>query len=427
MTNKKTLKLTPVPERSGASLVGGATVVYGTSESVTSGTFKDLASKYGVSVPAHGFFAASPANFEGFPVEGTVEVSDSFSGSALILDNARVTPTVDLQHGERGRYILVMTGNSYITDATIGAGFGGDITRLAGNAVVKGGGYRELQVRENGYVENSSASYVYVTDRARLINVPDVTSSIFGSDAEVNFAGVSEDAKNAATELMAVSNLSWNLSDTQPFTRRAHTPPRELTDIVDTPQDMWGTLDAGEVSYLWQSANALTKNPAPDDVTLCLASTLHKKQKEHCKCMFYYGLYLLADPIALHYFARLEGNSCVASSPLASVAYGALEDVMMSRTIELEEAFDNEELSPLDVFKENLVISAETVSRLDAFKGMVGNLQVLRNAWLPNRNEALWYLNYLQVAHNITPEQFFKNGEPDQGILKMTARTRGII
>ena len=426
MTDKKTLKLTQVPERNGVSLVDGATIVYGTPESVTSGTIDEITNGTVASLPEHGFFAASPENFEGFPDEGAVEVSDSFSGSALIFDNARITPTVNLQCGERG-YILAMTGNSYITDATIVTGYGIDVTHLDGNAIVRGGRHRELRANENGYVENSSTDCVYVTDRARLINVPDVTSSIFGSDAEVNFAGVSKDAKNAATELMAVSNLSWNLSDTQPFTRRAHTPPRELTDIVDTPQDMWGTLDTWEVPHLWQSAKALTKNPAPDDVTLCLASTLHKKQKEHCKCMFYYGLYLLADPIALHYFARLEGNSCVASSPLASVVYGSLEDVMMSRTIELEEAFDNEELSPLDVFEENLVISVETVSRLDAFKGMVGNLQALRNAWLPNHNEALWYLNYLQVTHNITPEQFFKNGVPDQGILEKTARTRGII
>lgn len=65
MTDKKTLKLTPVPERNGVSIVDGATVVYGTTESVITGTIKDLASKYGVSEPAHGFFAASPANFEG--------------------------------------------------------------------------------------------------------------------------------------------------------------------------------------------------------------------------------------------------------------------------------------------------------------------------------------------------------------------------
>lgn len=428
MTGKKTLKLTPVPERNGVSIVDGATVVYGTAESVITGTIDEITNGNGASLPEHGFFATSPENFDGFPEEGAVEVSDSFSGSALIFDNARVTPTVNLRCGERG-YILAMTGNSYITDATIGTGFGIDVTHLDGNAIVKGGRHRELHVNENGYVENSSTDCVYVTDRARLINVPDVTSSIFGSDAEVNFAGVSEDAKNAATELMAVSNLSWNLSDTQPFKKHTHTPPRELTDTLDTPQDMWDTLPDtwGNYSYIYEAARALQEAPAPDEVTLCLASTLHKKQKEHCKCMFYYGLYLLADPLALHYFSRLEGNKPDVSHPLSSVGYRTLEDCMSHRIIELKEEFGTQELYPQDVFLKNLTIPYQEISRTERFRCVLKDLQKFKKAREPESNELMWYLNYLQVAHNITPDQFLDYGSPDRRILEMTARTRGII
>lgn len=428
MTDKKTLKLTPVPERNGVSIVDGATVVYGTAESVITGTIDEITNGNGASLPEHGFFAARLENFDGFPEEGAVEVSDSFSGSALIFDNARVTPTVNLRCGERG-YILAMTGNSYITDATIGTGFGIDVTHLDGNAIVKGGRHRELRVNENGYVENSSTDCVYVTDRARLINVPDVTSSIFGSDAEVNFAGVSEDAKNAATELMAVSNLSWNLSDTQPFKKHTHTPPRELTDTLDTPQDMWDTLPDtwGNYSYIYEAAQALQEAPAPDEVTLCLASTLHKKQKEHCKCMFYYGLYLLADPLALHYFSCLEGNKPDISHPLFSVGYRTLEDSMSRRIIELKEEFGTQELYPQDVFLENLTIPYQEISRTERFRCVLKDLQKFKKAREPESNELMWYLNYLQVAHNITPDQFLDYGSPDRSILEMTARTRGII
>ena len=428
MTNKKTLKLTQVPERNGVSLVDGATIVYGTPESVTSGTIDEITNGTVASLPEHGFFAASPENFEGFPDEGAVEVSDSFSGSALIFDNARITPTVNLQCGERG-YILAMTGNSYITDATIVTGYGIDVTHLDGNAIVRGGRHRELRANENGYVENSSTDCVYVTDRARLINVPAVTASIFGSDAEVNFARVSKGAKNAATKLMAISQLSWSLSDTQPFIRRAHTPPRELTTMLETPQDMWDTLPYtwGNYSYIYDVALALQEAPEPDEATLCLASTLHKKQKEHCKCMFYYGLYLLADPLALHYFSRLEGNKPDASHPLSSVGYRTLEDCMSHRIIELKEAFGTQELYPQDVFLENLTIPYQEISRTERFRCVLKDLQKFKKARESESNELMWYLNYLQVAHNITPDQFLDYGSPDRRILEMTARTRGII
>lgn len=428
MTDKKTLHLTHVPKRNGVSLVAGATVVYGTDESVFTGTIDELSNDNAALLPAHGFFAASPENFDGFPKDGVVEVSDRFSGSALIFDNARVTPTVNLQCGERG-YILAMTSNSYITDATISTGFGVDVTHLDGNAIVEGGRHRELRVNENGYVENSSTDCVYVTDKARLINVPDVTASIFGSDAEVNFAGVSKDAKNAATELMATSQLSWNLSDTQPFKKRAHTPPRELTTILETPQDMWDTLPEtwGDRPYIRDAALALQEAPAPDEVTMCLSATLHKKQKEHCKCMFYYGLYLLADPLALHYFSRLEGKEPDASHPLSSIGYRTLEDCMSHRTIELEEACATDKLNLQGVFIENLTIPYQEISRNRTFRRLLKSLQKFKKAREPESNELMWYLNYLQVAHNITPDQFLGYGSPDHSILEMTARTRGII
>ena len=161
---------------------------------------------------------------------------------------------------------------------------------------------------------------------------------------------------------------------------------------------------------------------------MCLSSTLHKKHKEHCKCMFYYALYLLADPVALHYFARLEGNTAaVESSPLATIPYKQLEAHMQQRTVELEAVTSRCENTMQNVFNSNLVIPVAQVKKMQAFKEMARRLSENNGVVENSVNEALWYLNYLQVAYNIAPDEFFKTGEPDEEILKMTAHTRGII
>lgn len=151
--------------------------------------------------------------------------------------------------------------------------------------------------------------------------------------------------------------------------------------------------------------------------------------------MFYYALYLLADPVALHYFARLEGNAkAVESSPLALVPNGALEDTLMRRTIELDKetriAGTN---TALDVFMGNLVIPVEKTTQMRGFKQLVSDLETFNvpASFEPATNEALWYLNYLYVTFGITPKRFFTRGirksKPDKRIMEMTALTRGII
>lgn len=424
MTGKKTLSLTQIPTRGGVSIIQDVTVSYGTDEKIFASD--------GLAVPKHGFFAANLNNFDGFPNSGTVEVNESFVGDAYIFDEARITPTVSLKTEKMGN-CLVMDGKAYATEALFTNVFSTEPCSLSDNAVVRGGEHHEIWVEGNGYVEGTKTNGVYVAGSARLINAGQVSPSMFGGDTEVNLTGVTPGVQNAATMLLAIGALEWDLRKAQPLkSNKEH--PHLLTG--GNPQNMWGSLgEKSDTWYLYQTAKALKEAPAPEEVTMCLSSTLHKKHREHCKCMFYYALYLLADPIALHYFARLEGNTkAVESSPLALVPNGTLEDSLMHRTVELDKETRIEGTSTaLDVFMGNLVIPIEETIRMRGFERLVSDLATFNipGSFEPTTNEALWYLNYLYVSFGITPKQFFTRGirksKPSKRIMEMTARTRGIL
>lgn len=415
MNGKQTLHLTKVQEKGGVSAADGMSLVYGSKEMkpLNSGLFR----------PKSGFYASKPENFEGFPAGNTVEVDKSFYGSACVYDDARITPTVSLD-SDYGETCLIMSDNSYATDALFSSVFAYDHCELRDNAVVRGGAHRLITVEENGYVENTETDGVHVTGSARLINAGEVEISLFGSGAEVNLTGVDAGVKNAATELLKRGYLSWDLGETQPFKSKT----RHTNSYVDTPQNTWSDLKVRDEGYLWKTALVMEEYPIPEEATMCLSSTLHRKHKEHCKCMFYYALYLLADPVALHYFARLEGDTeAVESSPLAAIPYKQLEAHMQQRTIELDTKNESDRTAVHEAFCNNLVIPVEQVKKTQAFKEMARHLAEDNGEVNSAVNEALWYLNYLQVAHNITPDEFFKTGEPDEEILEMTACTRGIL
>lgn len=415
MNGKQTLYLATVQEKGGVSAADGMSLVYGTKEMkpLNSGLFR----------PKAGFYASKPENFEGFPAGNTVEVDKSFYGSACVYDDARITPTVAL-NSDRGETCLIMSGNSYATDALFSSVFAYDPCVLMDNAVVRGGAHRLITAEDDGYVENTETDGVHVAGSARLINAGDIEISLFGSDTEVNLTGVDTGVKNTATELLKRGYLSWDLGETQPFKSKT----QHTNSYVDTPQNTWGSLNVRDEGYLWKTALAVEEYHIPDGITMCLSSTLHKRHKEHCKCMFYYALYLLADPVALHYFARLEGNAvAVEASPLASIPYKQLEAHMQQRTIELDTKNESDRTAVHEAFYSNLTIPVEQVKKMQAFKEMARHLAEDNGEVNSAVNEALWYLNYLQVAHNITPDEFFKTGEPDEEILEMTAHTRGII
>lgn len=424
MTGKKTLTLTEIPTRRGVSIIQDIAVAYGTDEKIFASD--------GLAVPKHGFFAASLNNFDGFPDSGTIDVKEDFAGDAYIFDEARITPTVSLKTEKMGK-CLVMEGRAYATEALFTNMFSTNPCSLTDNAVVCGGEHHEIWVEGNGYVEGTKTKGVSVAGSARLINAGTVSPSMFGGDTEVNLTGVTPGARNAATMLLAIGALEWDLSKAQPLkSNKEH--PNLLTG--GNPQNMWGSLgEKSDTWYLYQTAKALKEAPAPEEVTMCLSSTLHKEHKEHCKCMFYYALYLLADPVALHYFARLEGNTAaVEASHLSLVPNGTLEDTLKRRTVELDKETRVEGTSTaLDVFMGNLAIPVENTTRMRGFKQLVSELEAFNvpASFKPVTNEALWYLNYIYVTFGITPKQFFTRGirksKPSKRIMEMTAHTRGII
>lgn len=425
MSDKQTLYLTKVQGKAGVSVVEGMNLVYGSKEMIplNNGLFR----------PKYGFYASKPENFEGFPSGNTVEVDGSFCGTAFVFDDARITPTVSLKPEKGEGACLAMYDNAYATDALFTNEYSVTPCILGDNAIVRGGEHHEIWVEGNGYVEGTKTNGVSVAGSARLINAGQVSPSMFGGDTEVNLTGVDTSEKNAATMLLAIGALEWDLSKAQPLkSNKEH--PHLLTG--GNPQNMWGTLEERrDTWYLYQTAKALKEAPLPEEATMCLSSTLHKKHKEHCKCMFYYALYLLADPVALHYFARLEGNTeAVESSPLALVPNSTLEDTLKRRTVELDRETRLEGTrTALEVFMGNLVISVEKTTQMRGFKQLVADLEQFNTpaSVKPVTNEALWYLNCIYVTFGIAPKQFFTRGirksKPSKRVMEMTAHTRGIL
>lgn len=423
MAKKKTLHLTQSPLL--MRLLARKSVLtafYGTDEKQTEGKH--------ISIPKHGFFAAKLSNFDGFPEDGTLEVGEGFNGFVCVLNKARITPTVTVNHEKDGLCLLVAE-NAYVTDAHFTGEHWGSSSHVRDNAIVRGGKHQELVVNNNGYIDgNTVTTETFVTDSARLINAGVVRDCMFGGDTEVNLTSVSTGEVSAATELLALGALEWNLGKTLPLHSNKETPHIRTA----SPQTMWGAMyEQGQVWYLAHTAMALKEAPVPSDATLCLASTLHKKQREHCKCMFYYALYLLADPVALQYFARLEGNTLDTPTLLENEPYSFMEEYMANRIIEFDAACSRGETTGQAIFDENLTISVEQVKQMRGFQRLVAELKNFNRpaSFDDPTNELLWYLNYIHVTYGITAEQFFSKGlrkdKPNKAILEMTARARGII
>ena len=203
MAGKKTLTLTEIPTRRGVSIIQDMAVAYGTDEKIFESD--------GLAVPKRGFFAASLNNFDGFPDSGTIDVGDDFVGGAYIFNEARITPTVSLKPEKGEGACLVMYDNAYATDALFTNEYSVTPCILGDNAIVRGGEHHEIWVGGNGYVEGTKTNGVSVAGSARLINAGQVSPSMFGGDTEVNLTGVDTSVKNAATMLLAIGALEWDL------------------------------------------------------------------------------------------------------------------------------------------------------------------------------------------------------------------------
>ena len=243
MAGKKTLTLTEIPTRRGVSIIQDMAVAYGTDEKIFESD--------GLAVPKHGFFAASLNNFDGFPDSGTIDVGDDFVGGAYIFNEARITPTVSLKPEKGEGACLAMYDNAYATDALFTNEYSVTPCILGDNAIVRGGEHHEIWVEGNGYVEGTKTNGVSVAGSARLINAGQVSPSMFGGDTEVNLTGVDTSEKNAATMLLAIGALEWDLRKAQPLkSNKEH--PHLLTG--GNPQNMWGTLVNGVQFYVISGA-----------------------------------------------------------------------------------------------------------------------------------------------------------------------------
>lgn len=161
--------------------------------------------------------------------------------------------------------------------------------------------------------------------------------------------------------------------------------------------------------------------------------------------MLWYPLYLLAEPVALHYFARVDGlvgkaRGALASAgldnPLAGLTIRNLETAMRARIKQVyEEVVDEDKLlydswnqrSVLKVLESNMLgLEPYSEEAEQVYNTLLCSADG-KTVWDEDDYSLMyWYLNYLWQIHGITPGEFLVDGVPREDILLMTALERGI-
>ena len=163
--------------------------------------------------------------------------------------------------------------------------------------------------------------------------------------------------------------------------------------------------------------------------------------------MLWFPLYLLAEPVALHYFARADGLVGKAEGNIASVgsdnmfSYLTIRDLEAAMLARLEHVARAVEIigedgdfetagffeEALKIFHVNIQSAVLDNQYALEVCDMLGFGKEDKNDNTEDeRNLMYWYLNYLYQVHGITAEEFVINGVPRQDILDMTALERGI-
>lgn len=341
-----------------------------------------------------------------------------------------------------------------------------DVNALYGNAKVSGGTHAQLFMYDDTSITGNIDTYdVILNDSACIKGTGAVTHIYLEGDAEINFEETPSNLDAPAEYGYFHESLMRDnrLSITQPYLHHPKKPRSSFIRRAECDAEpYWSFSNSGRVywstySYdarilvlegIWQTLSHIYNHPEIfGTARLCFSSTQHKKHIERCRCMFWFPLYLLAEPVALHYFARADGLVGKAEGDIASAGLGNLFSCLTIRDLEVAMLARLEHVArAVEIIGEDGGFKSDGVFE-KAIKIFHTNVQstVLDNQYAlevcdmlgvgredknlnteDERNLMYWYLNYLYQVHGITAEEFVVDGAPREDILDMTTLERGI-
>lgn len=409
-------------------------------------------------------FIEHPENLEGYTpgtpyipsidVEGTV----SAVGKTRIGKNVTVGVESTLQLG------CTPEDTASFENATIRAYE--EISALYGNTKVSGGTHARLFMYDDTSITGDIDTYdVILRDSACIKGTGAVSYIYLEGDAEINF-------KEAPYKLSAPNEYGYfyeslmrdnRLGITQPSLRQPKKPRSSFMGHSECNTEPYWSFGNCERVYwstysydarililegISQTLSHIYNSPEVfGSARLCFSSTQHKKHIERCRCMLWFPLYLLAEPVALHYFARADGLVGKAEGNITSVgsdnmfSYLTIRDIEAAMLARLEHVARAVEIigedgdfetagfleKALKIFHANIRSAVLDNQYALEVCDMLGFGKEDKNDNTEDeRNLMYWYLNYLYQVHGITAEEFVINGVPMQDILDMTALERGI-
>lgn len=426
-------------------------------EELASGKVKEITHLYAPPMGYGSIFIEHPENLEGYtpgelytPVEEHEGVVGAV-GKTLFGKNASVACGETLLLGHTSQDTARFE-EAHIRDET------GRNNCIFDNASVKGGTHAALFMQGNSSIAGDVYTHlVSMSDTARIKGTGTVQNMHLDGDAEIDFTGGTGeyDEWGSRNNRYTLYGSDTRLRTTQPFLYVGDS----IYDDVPSPHwsfnsrtpvyvcDDWDEQDEGVtlLDSLRAAARHVHREPgAVVNVRMCLSATQHRKYAECCQCMLWYPLYLLAEPVALHYFARVDGlvgkaQGAIASTGVENLLAGlTIRDLETALRARLKQAYDeiiDEEAYPwgdtnqkaaLKVFYENIKESVLDRPYVAQLCDKLGFTEEARYWGEDKRHLMYWYLNYLYQVHGIIAEELVADGTLREDILFMTALERGI-
>lgn len=431
---------------------------------LATGKVKEITHLYAPPLGYGEIFIEHPENLEGYTPGEPYTPNDEHEGTVgavgktLFGKNSAVACGATLHLG-RSSQDTARFEDAHIRD-------GAECDFVFDNATVKGGTHGRLSMHGNSSIEgNIYSANVTLNDSARIKGTGAVISACLDGDAEIDFTNGTPifDERGDPDNCYATDGTDMRLRITQPTQYLDTNLYRSLYGHkVKNEKPLWGFRRYSPVyvsdtvrakiegltllDSLHTAVISLYEMPeAVANVRLCLSATQHKKNAECCQCMLWYPLYLLAEPVALHYFARVDGlvgkaRGALASAgldnPLAGLTIRNLETAMRARIKQVyEEVVDEDKLlydswnqrSVLKVLESNMLgLEPYSEEAEQVYNTLLCSTDG-KTVWDEDDYSLMyWYLNYLWQIHGITPGEFLVDGVPREDILLMTALERGI-
>lgn len=433
------------------------TIGYNDSE-LSSGKVKEITHLYAPPMRYGSIFIEHPENLEGYTPGEVYTPNEEHEGvvgtvgKTLFGKNASVACEETLLLG-RSSQDTARFEDAHIRDEA------GYTNRIFDNASVKGGTHAVLFMQGNSSIAGDVyTDTVSMSDMARIKGTGAVSNMYLDGDTEIDFTGGTGgyDKWGNHNNWYSLYDTDTRLRTTQPFLYVGDSiyddvPSPHWNFNSRTPVYVCGDpaeQDEGiSVIDSLQAANhhVHRKPETIANVRMCLSATQHRKYVECCQCMLWYPLYLLAEPVALHYFARVDGlvgkvQGAIASTGAENLLAGlTIRDLETALRARLKQAYDEiideeayqwgrtNQKATLKVFYSNIKESVLNRPYVSQLCDKLGFTEEAMGYWGEDKRHLMyWYLNYLYQVHGIIAEELVADGTLREDILFMTALERGI-